>query len=338
MDQPEKEITITDVAKQAGVSMATVSRVVNGNNNVKEITRQKVLAVIDKLHYRPNAVARGLASKKSTTIGVIMPSITELLYANLADGIDDVASMYKYNILLTSFDNGKNEEQQLFNSLLAKQVDGIIYMGEQVSDELYESMLNSRVPVVFAGAVDHKNQIASVNIDYVTAARDVVKLLIDNGNQKIAMVTGDLKNSINGDYRLKGYQQALEQGGINYSSNNVFETVYNLQAGAAVWDAINDSGATAAYVTNDLLAAGIVNAAMAAGKNIPQDFEIITSSNTILCDVTRPQMTSVAQPLYDIGAVAMRMLTKLMNKEIVDELEVRLPYSLVKRDTTKKNN
>lgn len=335
MDKPEKDITITDVARQAGVSMATVSRVVNGNNNVKETTRKKVMAVIDKLHYRPNAVARGLASKKSTTIGVIIPSMTDLLYANLAKGIDDVASMYKYNILLTSLNKGIVSEQQLFNELLAKQVDGIIYMGESVSPELHKEMINSRVPVVFAGAIDDSGKIASVNIDYRTAVRDVVQLLINNGNQQIAMVADDLSNSINGKYRLQGYRDALEQAGLTYSSSNVFETVYNLQAGAAVWDAIHESGATAVYVANDLLAAGIVNAAETTGVKIPEDFELITSSNTILCDVTRPKMTSIAQPLYDIGAVAMRMLTKLMNNEPVDQLEVSLPYSLIKRNTTK---
>ena len=314
MNKNDKEITITDVARQAGVSMATVSRVVNGNNNVKETTRKKVMEVIDKLHYRPNAVARGLASKKSTTIGVILPSMTDLLYANLAKGIDDVASMYKYNIILTSLKNGIGSEQQLFNDLLAKQVDGIIYMGEDVSASLYKEC---------------------VNIDYVTAVRDVIKLLIDSGNTKIAMVTGNLDSPINSKFRLKGYQQALEQAGLKYSSANVFETVYNLTAGAAAWDAIQDSGATAAYVANDLLAAGVLNAALDAGVRIPEDFELITGSNTILCDVTRPKMTSIAQPLYDIGAVSMRMLTKLMNDENIQDKTILLPYSLIKRGTTR---
>lgn len=335
MNKNDKEITITDVARQAGVSMATVSRVVNGNNNVKETTRKKVMEVIDKLHYRPNAVARGLASKKSTTIGVILPSMTDLLYANLAKGIDDVASMYKYNIILTSLKNGIGSEQQLFNDLLAKQVDGIIYMGEDVSASLYKEMSNSRVPIVFASAIDPENKFASVNIDYVTAVRDVIKLLIDSGNTKIAMVTGNLDSPINSKFRLKGYQQALEQAGLKYSSANVFETVYNLTAGAAAWDAIQDSGATAAYVANDLLAAGVLNAALDSGVRIPEDFELITGSNTILCDVTRPKMTSIAQPLYDIGAVSMRMLTKLMNDENIQDKTILLPYSLIKRGTTR---
>lgn len=337
MDKSDKEITITDVAKQAGVSMATVSRVVNGNNNVKETTRQKVMDVIDKLHYRPNAVARGLASKKSTTIGLILPNMGDLLYSNLAKGIDDVASMYKYNIILTSLKNGIGSEQQLFNDLLAKQVDGIIYMGETISNDIYKEMCNSRVPVVFAGAIDDQQQISSVNIDYVKAVRDVVKFLIDNGNRKIALVTGDLNSPINGKYRLEGYQQALENAGISYSSDNVFETVYSLQAGAAVWDAMHDSGITAAYVSNDLLAAGILNAAVDSGIQVPEEFELVTSSNTILCDVARPKMTSVAQPLYDIGAVAMRMLTKLMNDEEINDKTISLPYSFVKRGTTKNN-
>ncbi|NVY97132.1 catabolite control protein A [Lactobacillus sp. DCY120] len=336
MKKSDKEITITDVARQAGVSMATVSRVVNGNNNVKESTRKKVIAVIDKLHYRPNAVARGLASKKSTTIGLILPSMTDLLYASLANGISDVASMYKYNIILTSLKSEVGSEQQLFNDLLAKQVDGIIYMGEKISDTLYKEMLYSRVPVVFAGAIDDQDQIASVNIDYVKSVRDMVKLLIDNGNRQIALVTGSLTDPINSKYRLKGYQEALEQAGITYSSENVFETVYSLQAGSVVFDAIQKSGATAAYVANNILAAGILNAALDAGVKIPEDFELVTGNDSVLCDVTRPKMTAVVQPLYDMGAVSMRMLTKLMNDEDIQDRTIRLPYSLVKRDTTKK--
>ena len=122
----KQSITIYDVAKKAGVSMATVSRVVNGNPNVKPGTRKKVMEVIDELDYRPNAVARGLASKKTTTVGVIIPDVTNVYFSSLARGIDDVATMYKYNIILANSDGNEEKEIQVFNTLLAKQVDGII--------------------------------------------------------------------------------------------------------------------------------------------------------------------------------------------------------------------
>ncbi len=127
-------VTIYDVAREANVSMATVSRVVNGNPNVKPTTRKKVLEAIDRLGYRPNAVARGLASKKTTTVGVIIPDISNTFYAELARGIEDIATMYKYNIILSNSDQNKEKEFHLLNTMLGKQVDGIVFMGEDITD------------------------------------------------------------------------------------------------------------------------------------------------------------------------------------------------------------
>ena len=129
----DETITIYDVAREAGVSMATVSRVVNGNKNVKENTRKKVLEVIDRLDYRPNAVARGLASKKTTTVGVVIPNIANSYFATLARGIDDIATMYKYNIVLASSDENDDHEVTVINSLFAKQVDGSFKISDKGS-------------------------------------------------------------------------------------------------------------------------------------------------------------------------------------------------------------
>src|SRR6478609_10717539 len=116
--------------------MATVSRVVNGNPNVKPTTRKKVTEVIDRLGYRPNAVARGLASKKTTTVGVIIPDISNIFFAELARGIEDIATMYKYNIILSNSDQNLDKELHLLNTMLGKQVDGIVFMGGNITKEL----------------------------------------------------------------------------------------------------------------------------------------------------------------------------------------------------------
>ena len=138
----EMNVTIYDVAREANVSMATVSRVVNGNPNVKPTTRKKVLEAIDRLGYRPNAVARGLASKKTTTVGVIIPDISNTFYAELARGIEDIATMYKYNIILSNSDQNKEKEFHLLNTMLGKQVDGIVFMGEDITDIHIEEFKN----------------------------------------------------------------------------------------------------------------------------------------------------------------------------------------------------
>lgn len=334
----KQSITIYDVAREAGVSMATVSRVVNGNPNVKDATRQKVLSVIEKLDYRPNAIARGLASKKTTTVGVIIPDITNVYFSSLARGIDDVAAMYKYNIILANSDESYQKEMHVLNTLFAKQVDGIIYLGHMLADDVRQAFIRSRTPVILAGAIDPSAQIGSVNIDYVEATQTATKQLIATGNKRIALVTGGLKQPINSQYRLKGYQTALNDASIPYDKNLVFETEYSYDAGLKIWSQIKAADATAAMVGDDELAIGILDGALDDGVKIPEDFELITSNNTKLTKMVRPQLTSISQPLYDIGAVAMRLLTKVMNKEEVNDNTILLPYGIVDRGSTKKIN
>lgn len=331
----KQTITIYDVAREANVSMATVSRVVNGNPNVKPATRKKVLEVIDRLDYRPNAVARGLASKKTTTVGVIIPDVSNMFFASLARGIDDVATMYKYNIILANSDSNDQKEVNVLNNLLAKQVDGVIFMGHRITDEIRGEFSRSKTPVVLAGSIDPDEQVGSVNIDYTSAAKDAVSLLAKNGNKKIAFVSGALIDPINGKNRLKGYKSALAEYGLEYSEGLIFESNYQFKDGLALAERIRNSGATAAYVTDDELAVGILDGMLDAGIKVPDDFEIVTSNDSLLTSVVRPRLTTITQPLYDIGAVAMRLLTKMMNKEEIEEKTIILPYGIDIKGSTK---
>ncbi|GMA07792.1 catabolite control protein A [Tetragenococcus halophilus subsp. flandriensis] len=331
----KQTITIYDVAREANVSMATVSRVVNGNPNVKPATRKKVLDVIDRLDYRPNAVARGLASKKTTTIGVIIPDVSNMFFSSLARGIDDIATMYKYNIILANSDGDSNKEVQVLNNLLAKQVDGIIFMGHRITDEVRGEFSRSKTPVVLAGSIDPDEQVGSVNIDYTKATKEAVSLLAKNGHEKIAFVSGALIDAINGQNRLTGYKEGLKENNLEYNEGMIFEAPYEFKEGLALVDRILNSGATAAYVTDDELAIGVLDGLYDAGVNVPEDFEIITSNNTLLTDVARPRLSSVTQPLYDIGAVATRLLTKLMNKEEIEQKTIVLPSSIMEKGSTK---
>lgn len=333
----KQTITIYDVAREANVSMATVSRVVNGNPNVKPVTRKKVLDVIDRLDYRPNAVARGLASKKTTTVGVIIPDVSNVYFSSLARGIDDVATMYKYNIILANSDGNAEKEVNVLNNLLAKQVDGIIFMGHHITDELRAEFSRSKTPVVLAGSIDPDNQVGSVNIDYKISTKEATELMIQHGNKKIALVTGSLLDPINGKQRLEGYKEALKENGLTYTEGLIFESEYDYKIGEDLAERLINSEATAAVVTYDALAAGIMNALHDKGVDVPNDFEVITSNNTFLTDMVRPKLSTITQPLYDIGAVSMRLLTKLMNKEEVEEKVIVLPHHILEKGSTKNN-
>lgn len=331
----KQTITIYDVAREADVSMATVSRVVNGNPNVKPATRKKVLEVIERLDYRPNAVARGLASKKTTTVGVIIPDVSNMFFASLARGIDDIATMYKYNIILANSDGDNIKEVHVLNNLLAKQVDGIIFMGHHITDEIRGEFSRSKTPVVLAGSIDPDNQVGSVNIDYQAATKEAVQILVKNGHKDIAFVSGALIDPINGHARLGGYKQALEEAGIAYNEGLIFEAPYSFRDGLRLVERLRNSGATAAFISDDELAVGILDGLLDAGVKVPEEFEIITSNNSLLTDVVRPKLTTITQPLYDMGAVAMRLLTKLMNKEEVEQKTIILPFGISEKGSTK---
>jgi len=330
-------ITIYDVAREANVSMATVSRVVNGNPNVKPATRKKVLEVIERLGYRPNAVARGLASKKTTTVGVIIPDISNPFFAELARGIEDIATMYKYNIILSNSDQNKDKELHLLNTMLGKQVDGIVFMGGNISEEHVAEFKRSPAPIVLAGSLEDSEQVPSVNIDYEQATFDAVNAFIEKGHKRIAMVIGPFHEPINKEKKLVGYKKALEAAGIPVDEALIVEGDYTYDSGIEAFDKLIEltEKPTAIFVGSDEMAVGVVHGAQDKGYSVPNDFEVISSDNTRISLMVRPQLTTVIQPLYDIGAVAMRLLTKFMNKEKVSEHTVVLPHRIELRSSTK---
>jgi LacI family transcriptional regulator len=330
-------ITIYDVAREANVSMATVSRVVNGNPNVKPTTRKKVMEVIDRLGYRPNAVARGLASKKTTTVGVIIPDISNVIFAELARGIEDIATMYNYNIILSNSDQNIDKEIRLLNTMLGKQVDGLVFMSGNITNEHVSEFEKSPVPIVLAGSIEDTGKIPSVNIEHEQAVYDAVKSFIDSGHKHIAMVIGPLHEPINAENKLSGYKRALSEAGIPYDEELVTEGDYTYDSGIEAIEKLLEASnkPTAIFVASDEMALGVVHGAEDKGYKIPDDFEVITSENSKLSLMVRPQLTTIVQPLYDIGAVAMRLLTKLMNNEEVEEQKVILPHRIETRSSTK---
>lgn len=331
----KETVTIYDVAREAGVSMATASRVVNNNPNVKPATREKVSAVIKRLKYRPNAVARGLASKRTTTIGVIIPDVTNLYFSTLARGIDDIASMYKYNIILANSDGDKEKEVKVFQTLLAQQVDGVIFMGHNISEAMRDEIDRTDTPIVLAGSVDEEGKLPSVNIDYQKSTKDVLSMLHKNGHHRIALVTSRQIEPVKFDLRVQAIQEAYAEEGLEYSDDLVIDSTYDYDKGPDILKELSDKGITAAIVTSDIVAASILGVAIDQGVVIPDDLEIVSTANSAITTIMRPQLTTIAQPLYDIGAVSMRMLTKMMSEEEIDDKEVILPYTIAERGSTK---
>lgn len=327
-------VTIYDVAREAKVSMATVSRVVNGNPNVKPATRDRVNEVIERLNYRPNAVARGLASKKTTTVGVIIPDISNMYYSELARGLEDIAKMYKYQTIISNSDNDAVKEQDIFNNLLSKQVDGIIFLGGTLSDNTAEMIHKSSVPVVLSGTLDQDESLPSVNIDYVNASKEITHKFIQSGAKRFAFVGGGYSEKAQIDV-LSGMKSLLDEHAIELPQSAQYIGTEQYLDGEKAYRAIKDTNPEIVLCISDEQAIGIVHAAQDDGKAVPDDLQVISFNNTRLVKMVRPKLSSVMQPLYDIGAVGMRLLTKYMNDEPIEDQKVVLPYRIEYRGTTK---
>lgn len=328
----KKTVTIYDVANEAGVSMATVSRVVNRNKNVKPETSKKVQEVIERLNYRPNEIARGLASSRTTTIGVMIPNMTDFYYSTLALGIDDIASMYDYNVILENSRKDSESEASVLNSLLSKQVDGVIYMGLEFDDDIRQRFNQSHTPVVLAGSIDPKNEFPSVNIDYRESTKKASLNLLSK-HEKVALVLSN-QSAPDGRQRLEGYKEAFDEVVKNYDPSFVYEVEDDYAAAYQFAEELIESGIEAVLTSSDEVGVGIMNRAVELGKSIPDSFEIITSHNTKITEMVRPTLSSIVEPTYDVGAVSMRLLTKLMDEEEIEEKEVILPHNLVHRGTS----
>ena len=326
--------TIYDVAREAGVSMATVSRVLNDTAVVKEETKKRVLDAIAKLSYRPNAVARGLASKRTKTIGVIVPDVSAGFMAELVRGIEDVARMYSYHIILCNSDGSLSREIDLVGTMWEKQVDGIIFMSPRLQAEHIQTFEDAQLPIVLCRTDDPEKRIPSVNINNRQAAQDAVDFLINKGRTHIAFVGGVGEDGTLTAERRQGYADAMRRHGLDpafvFTSREDYATSL-----VSVRSQLSIDQFHAFLAANDEMALAALHACYDLQLKVPEDVMIVGFDNTKLTQMSRPELTTVAQPMYDYGAVAMRFLTKLLNDEPFSTYTVLLPHQILERGSTK---
>lgn len=336
---------ITDVAREAGVSIATVSRVLNGSDYpVKPDTRARVLAASKKLDFRPNDLARGLLLKKTRTIGLIVPDIANPYYPALLRGIEDVASAELYSVLFCNTDRRGDKSEHCVNSLLQKRVDGIIVAGGG-TDFTHASRTFAAygAQVVLIGR--HRAKLPSVQIDNVQAARGATDHLIDLGHRDIACVSGPLALTSFED-RLSGYRRSLEDHDIGWDDRLIREAKADERSGydAALSLLEGYPRPTAIFAGNDRMAIGALAAASDLELDVPRDVSIAGIDDIAMASYVRPALTSVALPMNEIGATAMRLMLELLNEAAgaddgkrspsARERTIRLPTRLVVRDSS----
>ncbi|SFU90393.1 transcriptional regulator, LacI family [Clostridium sp. DSM 8431] len=329
--------SIKDVAKEAGVSIATVSRVLNDIDVVNEDTKKKVLDAIKKLGYRPNIVARSLKTQRTKTIGILIPDISSQFYPEIVRGAEDVSHIYDYNIILCNSDFDSDKEKEYLRVLKEKMVDGVIYMSSSLDDEIIDTINDLDLKTVLVESKDKNHDFPSVTIDNISAIYCGTKHLIDNGAKNLAYIGTDAKGMNAWGERYIGFEKAVREAGLKKDNDLVFFDTLKVKSGAKAVKHFIETGKKfdGIVCASDEIAMGAINELRDNGIRVPEDVSVIGFNNNNAGAIFYPKISTVAQPSYDMGSVAMRMLIKILNKKPLDQDQYVLDYQLIKRDSTK---
>ena len=324
-------IKMRDVAKQADVSTATVSRVLRTPASVKEETRLKVLKVIEELNYQPNILARQLRTNKTNTVLIVIPTLTNTVFAEMLGGIESVATQNDYRVLLGNSNHQKERNIGYLDYLKQKQVDGVIFL----TSELGEAVLNeiaAEHPMVLTSEYIHGAQFPMVSIDNVICGRKATEHLIELGHSRIAHLSGPGLLSLD---RLNGYKDALLIHGIPFDETLVVEGHFTFESGYQImkkW--LNSQNPpTAVFAANDEMAIGAMKAALESGKRIPKDIAIVGFDNIKFSSVFEPSLTTIAQPFFEMGVKSMNLLIQQINQGPILDKHFVLESELVIRQS-----
>lgn len=334
-------ITINDVADEAGVSITTVSRVLNNNYPVKKETRERVEKAIKKLNYTPNVMARSLITKKTSMIGVIVPGITNLFFPTIVEAIGEFTKKSGYSISLCSTGGDYLVEQNLSDALMSRQVDGIITIDPSIEclDNGYYSKLSERTPVIIVNGYPNGYKCNFVSYDEEVGCKEAFDYLIGLGHKKIAFIRGGKSYSY--DIKEKIYQEVLADNSFSYEKvvrlklGNSIEVIEQSKEGIIALLKLEERP-TAIFACNDLMAVGAIQACQTSGLKVPEDISIIGFDNTIISDITSPRLTSVDQNMKDIGRRAAIELLDLIENDIKIRKKVILDTNLVIKDSCSK--
>lgn len=328
--------TITDVALKANVSITTVSRVVNNSSHkVHPATRERVQQVVQELDFRPNALAKGLPTKKTLTIGIIIPDISNPYYSEIVRGIQNVADKAGYSVTLQNTDGKQEGIIRSIYLLRDKSADGVIFSGGIIAG--YETLsilreLKERVVVIGRHQVDFP----AVMVDNMGGASHAAQHLIGLGHTKIAFIGGS-DGSTTSEDRLAGYRNALAQNGFPYDEKLVTRGSWNPRSGYLMAKMLlrAKNRPTAIVCANDQMAFGAIKAAKEARLAVPDDLAVVGFDNIPLSSYFDPPLTTVEIPIQEIGAASMKMLIGLLSGIKFEKLKVFKTKLLVRRSTVR---
>jgi LacI family transcriptional regulator len=324
-----------EIAKRAGVSIRTVSRVVNGQGEISEATVSRIQSIIDELGYRPNQMARGLVSNRTNSLGYVITNLLNPFYAEVAEGILDTSRTQNYQMLLSSYRNSVREQRHILASLVAQGVDGIIVfpMRESISD-LLEFADTFRPIVVLNHDLKHPN-ISVVNNDVFTGGRMAVEHFIKCGHKRIGMINA--ARSIK-HIREQGFRSAMAEFGYACPEDMIIpgdDDESDVAGGMRATTELlsRNPETTAIFCYNDLIAIGALQAAQALGRKVPDDLAIIGCDDIFMGEIVSPKLTTIRVNKNQMGSVAVNLLLSMLNDETVVGQSALLDVQLIVRDS-----
>ncbi len=326
-------VKITDVAQAAGVSLATVSRVISGHPSVRPETRDRVLQVIQELNYQPNALARQLRTQETKIVIAIVPNIQNAMFHEVIFGIESAAEAHGYQVLVADMRSQPSIESHYFNAIQQRQIDGIISMSASMAQKLIEQVADQH-PLVMAIQNFENNNIPCVSIDNAAAARDVMTHLIRLGHRNIAHITSSPSLLLYRE-RYRSYKEMLKEHDLPFDPDLVRYCDPSFEGGYAQAEALlaTKKHFSALFAAGDTMAIGAMKALKKNGVRVPEDCAVVGFDDIEMSAFWEPALTTIRQPKIQIGQTAFRKLLTLMKKEPLLNAQDILPHELIIRES-----
>jgi LacI family transcriptional regulator len=309
-------ITMKDVGKLAGVSATTVSHVVNKSRFVSDNVKKRVLKAMEELNYQPNAIAKSLRQKSTLTIGLIISDISNPFFTGMVRGVEDTAAKFGYNLILCNTDENPDKERDYLHILRQKQIDGIIMAPTSGNSYYIGDLVKKGFPIVFIDRYLKEVDAPSVLVNNEEGAYQAIKHLIYLGHKEIGAIIG-LDNITSTSERLNGYRRAVEEFGLTVKNSLIKQGNSKVAGGYQATLELLDipSPPTAIFAANNLMTIGVMNALRSKSIRCPQDVAVIGFDDFEWASTFRPYLTTVAQPVYELGSKAAEVLIKRIRKE-----------------------
>jgi LacI family transcriptional regulator len=329
-------LTLEQVARLAGVSRSTVSRVINDHPSVSEETRSRVWQAIRESGYRPHAVARSLVTKRTQIIGMVIPELVTALFTDpffpiLLRSATESCNDHGYQLMLSLFSSSA-DRQEVYERLVSNAyLDGVIVASSALDDPLIPDLLRDAVPFVCIGR--HPDpRVRSVDVDNVGGARMAVEYVVSLGHRRIGALTGPL-NTAHGQDRLEGYRQALAARGISAEGDLIVEGDFTEEGGMIGMHRLLSVQPSAVFVASDMMAVGALKAARQAGRRVPQDVSLVSFDDIPLASAIEPPLTTVRQPIRRLATLAVETLLDQIEERGSGPRRIVLPTELVIRES-----